>query len=112
MIDERIAWRIVRSKELAKRKRKRRPENQRAARKRDGIVCRAGCSSIFATPYRYVCTTCHKMWRHAGSLPCCPECRGPVVHVGKDTRVPRARNSRAWARLAKKFASTRPDYSG
>ena len=75
-------------------------------RKRDGVVCRPGCSSVFSKTRRYICTACKKLWRNAGDgLPCCPECGGVVRFVSKDSRVPRARNRRAWKRLGKKFAN-------
>lgn len=76
------------------------------ARKRDGVVRCAGCADAYHTRQgKYICLTCRKVWRNRGKEPLgkCPQCAGSVVQVSRYSRVPRARNDKAWARLAKRF---------
>lgn len=79
---------------------------QHPGRKRDGVVCRAGCADVFHPRQgKFLCLACRKVWRNHGEDPLekCPQCGGGVVQVSRYSRVPRARNDKAWARLEKRF---------
>lgn len=77
------------------------------ARKRDGVVWGAGF--YHTRQGKYICLRCRKVWRNPGKDPLekCPQCAGGVVHVSRYSRVPRARNDKAWERLVKRHGKAK-----